>query len=99
MKIFGLGTPELIVILVIVLLLFGWKTLPKLGSSIGKTISNLREGMKGEDSEKTQKEETVTETVEVLEETTDDEGTTEVIEEVVEEEVPKKKVVKKVVKK
>lgn len=99
MKIFGMGTPELIVILVIVLLLFGWKTLPKLGSSIGKTIANLREGMKGEDAGKTQKEETVTETVEVLEETTDDKGTTEVVEEVVEEEAPKKKVVKKVVKK
>lgn len=99
MKIFGMGTPELIVILVIVLLLFGWKTLPKLGSSIGKTIANLREGMKGEGKETVQKEETKTETVEVLEETVDDEGTTEVVEEVVEESTPKKKVVKKVVKK
>jgi sec-independent protein translocase protein TatA len=45
MKIFGMGLPELIIILVVVLIIFGPKTLPKLGSAMGKTVRNLREGM------------------------------------------------------
>ena len=36
MKILGMGTPELLIILVVVLLIFGPKNLPKLGSAIGK---------------------------------------------------------------
>ncbi len=52
MKILGLGVPELVVILVVVLLIFGPKNLPKLGSAIGKTFKNLREGMDGKDSKK-----------------------------------------------
>ncbi len=47
MKIFGMGLPELIIILVVVLIIFGPKTLPKLGSAMGKTVRNLREGMGG----------------------------------------------------
>ncbi len=42
---FGLHMPELIVILVIALLIFGPKKLPEMGSSIGKTIKQFREGM------------------------------------------------------
>ena len=41
----GLGVPELLIILVVVLLIFGPKNLPKLGSSLGKTVRNIREGM------------------------------------------------------
>lgn len=44
MKIFGLGMPELLIILGVALLIFGPKHLPKLGSALGKTIKNLREG-------------------------------------------------------
>ena len=47
MKILGLGVPELVVILLVVLLIFGPKNLPKLGSAIGKTFKNPREGMDG----------------------------------------------------
>lgn len=40
---------EWIIILIIVLVIFGPKNLPKLGASLGKTVKNLREGMQGED--------------------------------------------------
>lgn len=43
--IFGLGMPELIVILAVVLVIFGPKNLPKLGKSLGKTAKSIREGM------------------------------------------------------
>ena len=55
MKFFGLGMPELIIILIVVLLLFGPKNFPKLGSALGKTVKNLREGM---DTGKKEMEET-----------------------------------------
>lgn len=45
MKILGMGMPELIIILVVVLLIFGPKNLPKLGSALGKTVKGLRDGM------------------------------------------------------
>ena len=44
MKILGMGTPELLIILVVVLLIFGPKNLPKLGSAIGKSMKGLRVG-------------------------------------------------------
>ena len=49
MKILGMGVPELLIILVVVLLNFGPKNLPKLGASQGKTVKNLRKGMSDED--------------------------------------------------
>ena len=45
MKSLGMGVPELVIILVVVLLIFGPKNLPKLGASLGKTVKSLREGM------------------------------------------------------
>lgn len=65
MRILGLGVPELAVILIVVLLIFGPKNLPKLGSAIGRTFKNLREGMDGKDKEETKSEEAV-ETVEAV---------------------------------
>jgi sec-independent protein translocase protein TatA len=39
---FGIGMPELIIILVIVLLIFGAGKLPEIGSGMGKAIRNFR---------------------------------------------------------
>ena len=43
----GIGAPELIIILVIVLVLFGPKRLPELGKSLGKTMKSMRDGLEG----------------------------------------------------
>ena len=39
---FGLGMPELILILVIALVIFGAKNLPDIGKALGKTINEFR---------------------------------------------------------
>lgn len=43
--ILGLGTPELIIILVILLLLFGGSKLPQLAKSIGSSVKEIRKGV------------------------------------------------------
>lgn len=48
-KILGMGIPELVIILAVILLIFGPKNLPKLGASIGKTVKSLREGLGGDE--------------------------------------------------
>jgi sec-independent protein translocase protein TatA len=49
--ILGLGGPEILVVLIVVLVIFGPKNLPKLGSALGKTVKNVREGMEGDDED------------------------------------------------
>jgi sec-independent protein translocase protein TatA len=41
---FGFGVPELILILVILLVIFGPGKLPQLGSALGETIKSFRKG-------------------------------------------------------
>ena len=46
MHIFGLGTPELILILVVFLLFFGKDKLPEMAKSVGRSFNALKAGFK-----------------------------------------------------
>ena len=46
MNIFGIGIPEIAVIVVLALLIFGPKRLPQLGKTIGKTLRGLQTASK-----------------------------------------------------
>jgi sec-independent protein translocase protein TatA len=43
------GVPELLLVLLIVLLVFGATRLPQIGDALGKAIRNFRKGASGED--------------------------------------------------
>ncbi len=45
----GIGVTELIIILVIVIIIFGARRLPELGSGIGKAIKNFKKATTGQD--------------------------------------------------
>jgi len=53
---FGLGTTELIVILVIILVLFGAGKLPEIGSGLGKAIKNFKRSSSENDIDVTPKD-------------------------------------------
>ncbi len=53
---FGLGTTELLVILVIALVIFGGSKLPELGSALGKGIRNFKKGFSAIDEDDEKKE-------------------------------------------
>ncbi|HBL30938.1 MAG TPA: twin-arginine translocase TatA/TatE family subunit [Acidobacteria bacterium] len=45
----SLGVPELVIIFLIIVLLFGASRLPQIGKGIGEGIRNLKKGLKGDD--------------------------------------------------
>ena len=48
---FGLGLPELGIIALVAILIFGPKKLPQLGSSLGKTLRGFKEELKNPSDE------------------------------------------------
>lgn len=48
---FGIGTQEIIFIILIVLLFFGGKKIPELMKGIGKGVRSFKEGMNGVEKE------------------------------------------------
>ena len=49
---FGIGFPELLIILAIILVLFGGKKLPELSRNVTKTIQELKKGFTDSSSDK-----------------------------------------------
>ena len=45
----SLGVPELLIIFVIIVLLFGAAKIPQLGKGLGEAIRNFRKGLKGDE--------------------------------------------------
>jgi sec-independent protein translocase protein TatA len=53
---FGLGTTELIIILVLVLIIFGAGKLPSVGGALGKGLRNFKDGIKEGNEDKPEKD-------------------------------------------
>jgi sec-independent protein translocase protein TatA len=85
MNIFGVGLPEVTVILILALLIFGPKKLPELGKQLGKTLKSLKKAsnefqneidqvMNEEDKEKSPKSIESNQTKEICQEKPDSEN-------------------------
>lgn len=53
---FGLGLPELGIVALVAILIFGPKKIPELGNALGKTLRSFKEGVGQADDESTQKD-------------------------------------------
>lgn len=51
----SIGWPEIILIVIVVVLIFGARKIPEIGRGIGEGIRNFRKAMKGDSEEKTDK--------------------------------------------
>ncbi|MBH8575318.1 twin-arginine translocase TatA/TatE family subunit [Nostocaceae cyanobacterium CENA369] len=54
---FGLGWPEVGVVAVVAILIFGPKKIPELGNALGKTLRGFKEGLKNSHEDKSPEEE------------------------------------------
>lgn len=52
---FGIGIPELMIIFIIVLVIFGAGKIPEIGAGLGKGIKNFKKGISGAEEEKSVK--------------------------------------------
>ena len=57
----GIGLPELLIVLLLALLLFGVGRVSKVGKELGMAISEFRKGLGGGDEDKTAESDKVTE--------------------------------------
>jgi sec-independent protein translocase protein TatA len=48
---FGLGWPEVVIIAIVAILIFGPKKIPELGSVLGKSLRGFKEELKNSDDE------------------------------------------------
>jgi sec-independent protein translocase protein TatA len=48
---FGIGLPEILIFLVVVLLLFGAKRVPEIGRSVGKGMREFKDAVTGRDDD------------------------------------------------
>ena len=53
---FGLGWPEVVIILIAAVLIFGPKKIPELGSTLGKTLRGFKEGVSEAEAEQAEKD-------------------------------------------
>jgi sec-independent protein translocase protein TatA len=59
---FGLGLPEILIIVLLVVVIFGARRLPEVGAGLGRAIKNFKAGVTGKDEiDVTPKKEEVTE--------------------------------------
>lgn len=56
-----IGTTEIVMILIVVLIIFGPKNLPKLGKMFGQTMKGFKEGIDDDEEDASKKAETKTE--------------------------------------
>ena len=57
MHLLTIGTTEIIIILILVLLLFGGRKIPELMKGLGKGVKNFKDGMNGVDEDLNEKKE------------------------------------------
>ena len=52
MRVGPFGIPELVIILLVIMLIFGAKRLPEIGSSLGRSIRTFKSAVTGEDEQR-----------------------------------------------
>ena len=57
MHLLTIGTTEIIIILILVLLLFGGRKIPELMKGLGRGVKNFKDGMNGVDEDLNEKKE------------------------------------------